>query len=117
MKEFAIRLKRFRDSLGLSQKDFAQKVGAEQSNVSHWENGRNKPDGDMILAFKKTFPTLNVEWLFEGKGEMLISYNVIDAYKQLKGLSEEEVKTHPVYLSLLHEHVELLKEINRLMKK
>ena len=37
------RIKAIRDGLGLSQVDFAHRVGTDPGTVSRWETGRNVP--------------------------------------------------------------------------
>ena len=45
-----------RRRLGLQQSEFADAIGVTQSNVSHYENGRNDPSldvGRQVVAFAK----------------------------------------------------------------
>ncbi len=42
-----INVKALRESLGLSQAAFGERVGVDQSTVSHWENGK-KPRGPAL---------------------------------------------------------------------
>lgn len=41
--ELALRIKRLRTSLGLTQEQFAAKVGVTFSTVNRWENGKGTP--------------------------------------------------------------------------
>lgn len=41
---FRIRLKQLRESKGLSQYAFAQKMGVAQSTVGNWESGKREPN-------------------------------------------------------------------------
>ena len=43
MSDTARRIKELRFKLGLTQEQFAQKVGVSFSTVSRWENGRGHP--------------------------------------------------------------------------
>jgi putative transcriptional regulator len=45
-------IKALRYRLGLSQTDFAEKVGANQSSVSRWETGEDKPVGTAIKVMQ-----------------------------------------------------------------
>lgn len=42
------RIRRLRKSRGLSQKDFASRLGVSNSRVSNWEQGINRPDADIL---------------------------------------------------------------------
>ena len=46
--EIGSRIRKYRESLGLSQKDLADKLGISNSRVSNWEQGINRPDADML---------------------------------------------------------------------
>lgn len=63
----------------LSQTDLANEIGAKQQYIGHYLSGRNKPkDFDGI---KKAFPELNIDWLKNGKGEMLTKVKDMDIIK------------------------------------
>lgn len=50
-------IKSIRESLGLSQSEFAKSLGVNQPAVSHWENGLRHPSGPaaiLIGQLKKT---------------------------------------------------------------
>lgn len=52
---YAIKLKRFRLSKGLSQKEFADLIGVSEISVSSWERGVRKPkEKTMRIMAKKT---------------------------------------------------------------
>jgi transcriptional regulator with XRE-family HTH domain len=72
MKSFGERLKAFRKHTGLDQKEFAKRFGSDQGSVSHWEGGRNVPDLPTAISILKAFPDLNIFWLVDGEGEMII---------------------------------------------
>ncbi len=42
------RIRKYREAIGLSQKDLADKLGISNSRVSNWEQGINRPDADML---------------------------------------------------------------------
>lgn len=55
---------------GLSNADFAEKIGISTSSLSHIFNGRNKPSLDVVMRIHKACPYVNIEWLLYGEGEM-----------------------------------------------
>ena len=46
--EIGNRIRKYREELGLSQKELADKIGVSNSRVSNWEQGINRPDADML---------------------------------------------------------------------
>ena len=42
-KDISLRVKDLRDFLGLTQEQFATKIGVTFSTVNRWENGKGKP--------------------------------------------------------------------------
>lgn len=63
------RLKRIRQSLGLSQDEFAEKMGYEKSTIGNAECSRISLSSRLIVALVKTY-NVNVEYLLEGHGDM-----------------------------------------------
>lgn len=55
--EIGNRIRKFREELGISQKQLAEQIGVSNSRISNWEQGINRPDAD-ILA--KLCTALNV---------------------------------------------------------
>jgi len=55
--ELAVRVKGIRQKLGLSQREFAKKVGATFVSVWKWENNKSKPHP----MFMKKIEELNEE--------------------------------------------------------
>lgn len=47
------RIKNFRESIGLSQKDLANMIGVRSSRLSNWEQGLNRPDVDTLILICK----------------------------------------------------------------
>lgn len=56
----------------LSPSQFADLLGVQRSNISHILSGRNKPSLDFILKITEHFPSVSIEWLLNGKGEMFL---------------------------------------------
>lgn len=63
------RIKQLRDFLGLSQSDFANKLGVNNSTVSVWEKG-GVISTINLNQIAKTFG-VSLEWLHTGDGKML----------------------------------------------
>jgi len=67
------RIKAFRDSRGLTQKDIFQATNGEikQTSLSAIENNQAKPGFDTLAALLAAYPTLSSDWLLRGAGPML----------------------------------------------
>lgn len=53
--EFGERVKAVRTGAGLTQEQFASRLGVTRQAVSNWENGRNLPDIEVVIAISRTF--------------------------------------------------------------
>ena len=67
------RIKMLRKSLGLTQQNFANRIGMKQNSIALIESGRNTSD-QTILSICREF-NVNEEWLRTGKGEMFNQSN------------------------------------------
>lgn len=65
------RIKKLRKLLGLTQAEFAKKIGVTTARVSQWENDGNISN----VSIKRIYTTFKVsaEWLIDGKGEPFVS--------------------------------------------
>lgn len=64
------RIKELRNSLGLTQQAFADRVGIKQSTVATYEADRNVPSDAVISLICREF-NVREAWLRDGTGEML----------------------------------------------
>lgn len=46
-------IERLRKTLGLSQRQFAEKLGVTQGSVSHWEESRRVPSGPVCVILEQ----------------------------------------------------------------
>ncbi|MBO4214553.1 MAG: helix-turn-helix transcriptional regulator [Lachnospiraceae bacterium] len=51
--------------ISMSQKEFAEKVGIQQSTISEWKKNKTNPSSDKILAICKALD-VSPEWLLSG---------------------------------------------------
>lgn len=61
------RILRIIEERGLSNSQFADKVGIPRSGLSHVLSGRNKPSLDYVMKILEAFPDLDPQWLIQGK--------------------------------------------------
>lgn len=59
------------EAANYTQTDFATKAGYSRDALTNFINGRTKlPKVDFFQAAKKAFPTLNLNWLITGQGDI-----------------------------------------------
>lgn len=63
------RIKELRKALGLTQQDFADKIGIKRNSYANYETGRNTPLDAIIVSICREF-SVNEAWLRTGEGEM-----------------------------------------------
>ena len=63
------RMKKLRKALGLTQQEFADKIGIVRGNIATYETGKSKP-GDAVVSLICREFNVNEEWLRTGNGEM-----------------------------------------------
>jgi transcriptional regulator with XRE-family HTH domain len=67
----AARIKKVRERRKLSQKAFADLVGASPSYVSEVEAGKSKPSVDMVFGVATHCPGIDLRWLLTGNGDII----------------------------------------------
>lgn len=65
------RLKELRKTLGLKQRDIAEKLGVSTSAVGNWECGKDSPGDARVYQLCKEY-NVNRTWLETGEGEMFL---------------------------------------------
>lgn len=66
------RLRAILNNSGLSQSEFADKIGTTQATLSRQLNNKHKIDKQVALAIKAEFG-VNPNWLLTGEGDMFLS--------------------------------------------
>lgn len=85
------RIKELRQSLSMTQQEFAGRLGIKRNTIAKYETGLNNPTDAVLSLICKTW-NINSEWLKTGNGEMYIDNpdDVIGEYARANGLSEED---------------------------
>lgn len=65
------RIKLVRKDIGLTQKEFAEKLGIKQNTVASYEMGRIGVSDNVIFSICREF-NINEDWLRNGTGDMKI---------------------------------------------
>ena len=66
------RVKELRKALGLTQREFSERIGVKRNTVAQYEMGRNPPNDTVITLICREF-RVNEHWLRTGEGEMFLS--------------------------------------------
>lgn len=69
------RIKLIMENVGLSQQEFASKLGISAASLSSIFTGRTNPTSNHVMAIHKVFPQINVNWLMFGEGEICMGNN------------------------------------------
>lgn len=84
------RIKELRKTLGLTQQEFADRIGIQRGTYAKYEIGRNEPIDAVIRLICTTF-NVNEEWLRNGSGEMFIQRDPFDeVYKMVNEMLWDE---------------------------
>lgn len=63
------RIKALRKALGMTQQEFADRIGSVQNTITGYETGRRVPSNQVIALMVRAF-NVNETWLRTGVGEM-----------------------------------------------
>lgn len=71
-KSIGDRIKKVRESVGLSQPKFGSRYNMTKNQLIYIEQGRKEKEGDLILFCERVAEKegVNLDWLLTGKGEM-----------------------------------------------
>lgn len=64
------RIQRIMTESGLTQQDFARRLGVSPASISSIFSGRTNPTLNHVEAIRRAFPQINTEWLMFGAGTM-----------------------------------------------
>lgn len=66
------RIKELRKAMGLTQQEFAERIGIKRNTVAQYEIGRNEPIETVISLICREFDVSEV-WLRTGEGEKFVA--------------------------------------------
>lgn len=89
--DFSQKLKLLRNQLGLTQEEFANRIGVSRNSVANYETKVREPVAAVFSLICREF-NVNEKWLREGVGEMFLSDERIslDEYARVHGITERE---------------------------
>lgn len=87
------RLKKLRKLLGLTQQEFADKIGSKRNTIAKYETEANTPSTAVVSLICREF-NVNEEWLRTGIGEMFLPVDrENEIATMVKNLLSEETNT------------------------
>lgn len=78
------RIKTVRNTLGLTQQEFADKIKVKRNTVATYEMGRSTPSDSAIALICNEFD-VNEDWLRYGTGEMFIEKSKDEQISEMLG--------------------------------
>ena len=96
------RLKQLRKTLGLTQQEFADKIGSKRNTIAKYETNTNTPSAAVISLICREFD-VNEIWLKTGEGEMFVSLTRDEEISRFVGetLSDESDTFKKRFISML----------------
>lgn len=73
------RIKELRKALGLTQQEFADRIGIKRNTIAQYEIGRNEPIDAVVTLLCREF-RVSETWLRTGEGEM---FQAVDREKEI----------------------------------
>ncbi len=89
--EIGKRIRKYREELGLSQRQLAEKIGVSNGRVSNWEQGLNRPDADMLaeLCYALQVSPSSLLGVTLSKDELTdIEWKIVRAYREKRDLQK-----------------------------
>lgn len=95
------RIKELRKALGLTQQEFADKIGVKRNSMANYETGRNTPIDAIVVSICRIF-NVSEEWLRTGQGEMFkqLSQAELAARTVGEALSSDNKFIQSVFIAL-----------------
>jgi transcriptional regulator with XRE-family HTH domain len=78
------RMNQLLEALKMSQQDLATATGIKRANINHFATGRRPISKEAAQRIQAVFPTVNLNWLLGGQGEMFVSTPTLPEQDQPK---------------------------------
>lgn len=72
------RIRSVMEYAGMTQQEFALRLGISPATLSSIFTGRTNPSQKQVLAIHEAFPEINISWLMFGEGEMIVAKRVME---------------------------------------
>ena len=110
------RLKAIKDALGISENEFARRLGIAQSTLNGYTLGKRTPSYEFAKTLLNAFSDISAEWLMRGDGEMYLSDIPIDVdAEQVLELKAEITRLRATIAELRDENQRLNERTDKLI--
>lgn len=65
------RIKQYYESKGMSAREFSLSIDRSAAYFSNTLKSGSSPGGDLLSSIFDTYPDLNIDWVFTGRGDMI----------------------------------------------
>lgn len=112
------RIKELRSSMGLTQQQFADRLGLKRQTIAAYEVGNTEPSNATLLSICREYK-VNENWLRTGEGEMKVAQTTQERYNlNLEKLQRVDDETIIRWVNTIAEtNPEVLKQIEEFMKR
>lgn len=93
--EIGQRIKKVRKELGLTQEEFANKLGLHRNTIKKYENGESIPSTKFLKLLEYEFG-INPRWILKGEGEMFLPSNYEKRKEELYKIGFPKIKYIPI---------------------
>ena len=103
------RIKELRSIVGLSQREFGERIGISKTSVSRLEKNERNPSEQTIKSICREF-NINYAWLKDGIGDMFLntSKDLFDQLANKYNLNEFDIKVIKRYVNFSKEQRHLI---------
>lgn len=99
----------------MNKKKFSEKLGIAASTVGDVILNKKGPGVSFIQRIVESFPEINALWLICGKGDMLITKQLLYNIQEQNNVAEEPANSHSIQCERLKWHInDLDKDISEL---
>jgi len=95
------RIREIRNTLGLTQNDFGNKLGVARNTIANYETGNRVPSNQIIISICREF-NINEDWFRNGQGEMFNNTETfsLDELVKQQGMDDLELDIMKCYFEL-----------------
>lgn len=89
--EIGKRIRKYRQELGISQKQLAEQIGVSNGRVSNWEQGLNRPDADILVEICQALevsPSLLLGVKLSNDELSDVEWKIVRAYREKRDLQK-----------------------------
>ena len=83
-KKFSERMRYLRESINMTQAEFAEYLDCSQQTINVWESAKNTPKMSMLVRIAEKF-NVSIDWLFGKEMPVKIVYKIPDEYVRIIG--------------------------------